>query len=36
VLGVAALAIGAAVLVVAPIAWLIARRRQAVAEPGVA
>jgi MFS family permease len=36
VLGVAALAIGATVLVVAPIAWLIARRRQAVAEPGVA
>jgi MFS family permease len=36
VLGVAALAIGATVLVTAPIAWLIARRRQAVAEPGVA
>jgi MFS family permease len=36
VLGVAALAIGATVLVTAPIAWLLARRRQAVAEPGVA
>jgi MFS family permease len=35
-LGVAALAIGATVLVVAPIAWLIARRREAVVEPGVA
>ncbi len=36
VLGVAALAIGATVLVTAPIAWLIARRRQGVVEPGVA
>jgi MFS family permease len=35
-LGVAALAIGATVLVVSPIAWLIARRREAAAEPGVA
>ena len=35
-LGVAALAIGATVLVVSPIAWLIARRREATAEPGVA
>jgi MFS family permease len=36
VLGVAALAIGATALVVSPIAWLIARRREAAAEPGVA
>ena len=36
VLGVAALAIGATVLVVSPIAWLIARRREATVEPGVA
>ena len=35
-LGVAALAIGATVLVVAPIAWLLGRRRQAAAEPGLA
>jgi MFS family permease len=36
ILGVAALAIGATVLVVSPIAWLIARRREATVEPGVA
>jgi MFS family permease len=35
-LGVAALAIGATVLVIAPIAWLLSRRRQAAAEPGLA
>ena len=35
-LGVAALAIGATVLVVLPIAWLVGRRRQAAAEPGLA
>jgi MFS family permease len=35
-LGVAALAIGATVLVVVPIGWLVARRRQAAAEPGLA
>jgi MFS family permease len=35
-LGVAALAIGATVLVVVPIAWLLGRRRQAAAEPGLA
>jgi MFS family permease len=35
-LGVAALAIGATILVILPIAWLIGRRRQAVAEPGLA
>jgi predicted MFS family arabinose efflux permease len=35
-LGVAALAIGATVLVTAPIAWLVSRRRQAAAEPGLA
>ena len=35
-LGVAALAIGATVLVTAPIAWLLTRRRQAAADPGVA
>jgi MFS family permease len=35
-LGVAALAIGATVLVIAPIAWLLSRRRQATAEPGLA
>jgi MFS family permease len=37
VLGVAALAIGATVLVVSPIAWLLTRRRgEATAEPGLA
>ena len=36
VLGVAALAIGATVLVVSPIAWLLARRRETTAEPGLA
>jgi predicted MFS family arabinose efflux permease len=35
-LGVAALAIGATILVILPIAWLIGRRRQAAAEPGLA
>jgi MFS family permease len=35
-LGVAALAIGATVLVIAPIAWLLSRRRHAAAEPGLA
>jgi MFS family permease len=35
-LGVAALAIGATVLVILPIAWLIGRRRQSAAEPGLA
>jgi len=35
-LGVAALAIGATVLVVLPIAWLLGRRRQGAAEPGLA
>jgi len=35
-LGVAALAIGATVLVTVPIAWLLGRRRQAAAEPGLA
>ena len=35
-LGVAALGIGATVLVVAPIAWILGRRRQAAAEPGLA
>jgi MFS family permease len=36
VLGVAALAIGATVLVVLPIAWLLTRRREARPEPGLA
>jgi len=35
-LGVAALAIGATVLVTLPIAWLLGRRRQGAAEPGLA
>jgi MFS family permease len=35
-LGVAALAIGATVLVILPIAWLLGRRRQGAAEPGLA
>jgi MFS family permease len=35
-LGVAALAIGATVLVTVPIAWLLGRRRQTAAEPGLA
>ncbi len=35
-LGVAALAIGATVLVLAPIAWLLGRRRQTTGEPGLA
>jgi MFS family permease len=35
-LGVAALAIGATVQVIAPIAWLLSRRRHAAAEPGLA
>ena len=35
-LGVAALALGATVLVILPIAWLLGRRRQGAAEPGLA
>jgi MFS family permease len=35
-LGVAALAIGASVLVIVPIAWLLGRRRHGAAEPGLA
>ena len=35
-LGVAALAIGATVLVIVPIAWLLGRRRHGAAEPGLA